>query len=111
MSKRNAYERDEIVLCAYAAIYDLDEIGGINAIHSLRSRSRSSIRMKIKNIVAMCDEVGRHRNPNQKPLSGRPPGESGRRTDWDLISQYFEVPRDEHLKECQSILELTRSGQ
>ena len=46
------------MLCVYAALYDLNDFGGLNLIHSLRSRSLASIRMKIQNLVAMCDEAG-----------------------------------------------------
>ena len=65
MAKRNAFTRDELVLCIYAARYAIVDIGGINVIHSLRSRSLASIRMRIQNIVAMCDEEGISRSEHQ----------------------------------------------
>lgn len=104
MPKKNAFTRDEIVLCIYAARYDIAEIGGLDAIHSMRMRSPSSIRMKIQNIVAMCDEEGISRSSNEHALSGLPTGEAGRRTNWDLLSQYVTVPQDQHLNECQFII-------
>jgi hypothetical protein len=84
MAKRKSFTRDEIVLCIYAARYD---IGGIDAIHALTQRSRSSIRMKIQNIVAMCDEEGITRNLDQNALTGLPTGEIGRRTNWNELSE------------------------
>jgi hypothetical protein len=104
MAKRNAFTHDEIVLCIYAARYDIDDIGGIDAINTVQSRSRSSIRMKIQNIVAMCDEEGVSRNSNQHALTGLPAGETGRRTNWDELSQYVNVPQSQHLNECQLII-------
>ncbi|MEZ6132635.1 MAG: HNH endonuclease [Planctomycetaceae bacterium] len=104
MNRRKAFTRDEIVLCIYAARYDIADIGGIDAIHALRSRSRSSIRMKIQNIVAMCDEVGISRSPDQDVLTGLPAGESGRRKNWEELSEFRDVPRDDHLQECKSII-------
>jgi len=105
MVKRKKFTRDEIVLCIYAARFDITDIGGIDAIHSLESRSRSSIRMKIQNIVSMCDEAGISRNPDQHSLSGLPTGEKGRRTNWDDLSQYSGFSREQHFIECQSIIE------
>jgi predicted HNH restriction endonuclease len=105
MAKRTKFTREEIVLCIYAARYDIADIGGIDAIHSLESRSRSSIRMKIQNIVAMCDEAGISRNPDQHALTGLPAGEKGRRTNWDELSQYSGVSQEGHLLECQRIVE------
>ena len=104
MPKRNAFTRDEIVLCIYAARYDIADIGGLDAIHSIRIRSRSSIRMKIQNIAAMCDEEGISRSSNEHALSGLPTGETGRRTNWDVLSLYVTVPQDQHLNECQLII-------
>ncbi len=105
MATRKKFTRDEIVLCIYAARYDIADIGGIDAIHSLESRSLSSIRMKIQNIVAMCDEAGISRNPGEHALTGLPTGEKGRRTNWDELSQYSGVSREEHFHECQRIVE------
>lgn len=105
MAKRTAFTRDELVLCIYAALYDVEDIGGVDAIHALQSRSRSSIRMKIQNIVAMCDEEGISRSGDQHSLTGLPAGKTGRRTNWDLLSKYISVPRAQHLHECQLIIQ------
>lgn len=107
MASRRAFTRDELVLCIYAARYGLSEIGGIDAIHSVHSRSRASIRMKIQNIVAMCDENGIRRDSSQNPLTGLPAGETGRRTNWDLLARYAAIPRNQHFGECLSILHKT----
>lgn len=107
MVKRNSFTREEIVLCIYAARFDVDDIGGIESIHSLRFRSRASIRMKVKNIVAMCDEEGISRNIQNRGLTGLPAGEVGRRTDWDLLAEYAEKTRDELLQECQRLIRVT----
>lgn len=107
MAKRRAFTREELVLCIFAARYDIADIGGIDTIHSLQGRSLASIKMKIQNIVAMCDEEGISRNSNQNSLTGLPAGETGRRTNWDLVAQYASVSRDQHLKECRAILQNT----
>jgi hypothetical protein len=104
MATRKPFTRDEIVLCIYAARYDIADIGGIETIHALQSRSRSSISMKIQNIVAMCDDAGISRNPMQRRLTGRPSGETGRRTNWAELSEYAGVDRHSHLLECQAII-------
>jgi predicted HNH restriction endonuclease len=104
MAKRKSFTRDEIVLCIYAARHDIADIGGIDAIHALRSRSRSSIRMKVQNIVAMCDEVGISRSTDQHALTGLPTGETGRRTNWQELSEYRNVSQADHLQECKLII-------
>ena len=104
MAKRKPFTRDEITLCIYAARYGISDIGGIDAIHALKSRSRSSIRMKIQNIVAMCDEEGISRSPNQHALTGLPSGETGRRTNWRELSDYRNISREDHLIECKQIV-------
>ena len=104
MANRSPFTREELVLCIYAAIYDIADIGGLDAIHMMKSRSRSSIRMKIQNLVSMCDEQGVPRFSDEHPLTGLPAGETGRRTNWDLVSEYSRVSRSEHLQECNRIL-------
>ena len=105
MAKRNLYTRDEIILCIYAALFDASDFGGIEAIHSLNLRSRASIEMKIQNIVAMCDEEGLKRNPDHNPLSGRPNGQTGRRTNWNELQECSLVSQDSLLAECRKIIE------
>ena len=93
-TNRNAFTRGELVLCIYAALYDIDDFGGLNEIHSLHSRSVASIRMKIQNLVAMCDEAGVARHNSEHSLTGLPHGQKGRRTNWDLVSHYSSISRD-----------------
>jgi predicted HNH restriction endonuclease len=52
----------------------------------------------------MFDEEGIARNADQHSLTGLPTGESGRRTNWNELSEYTRVPRDAHLKECKLII-------
>jgi predicted HNH restriction endonuclease len=105
MTERTAFTQDELVLCVYAALYDLNDFGGLNLIHSLRSRSLASIRMKIQNLVAMCDEAGISRQNSENPLTGLPQGQTGRRTNWDVVSHYSAVSRADHLQQCLRIIQ------
>lgn len=102
---RNRNTPQELTLCTYAALYDAQDFGGVEAIYSLGFRSLDSIKMKIQNIAAMFDEEGIPRNGSVKGLSGKPQGESGRRTDWDFVSKYTRVSQAEHLKECFAVLD------
>ncbi|MFO0880404.1 MAG: HNH endonuclease [Gemmataceae bacterium] len=99
------FTRDEVVLCAYAARFNGDDFGGVDAIHSLTSRSRDSIQLKILNIAAMLDEEGFPRESAVTPLSGLPVGQQGRRTNWDIVSGLVVLSLAEHLAECRRILE------
>ncbi len=96
---------EEVVLCAYAARFNGDHFGGVEAIHSLTSRSRESIQLKVLNIASMLDEEGIARASKVNALSGLPTGQQGRRTNWDIVSGLVELSRDQHLAECIRILE------
>jgi predicted HNH restriction endonuclease len=103
------FTRGEVVLCAFAARYDGDDFGGIEAIHSLTARSRDSIQLKINNIAAMLDEESVARESAVSPLSGLPAGQQGRRTNWDIVSELMSLSREQHLAECWAVLQLAAS--
>jgi hypothetical protein len=94
------FTQDEITLCTYAAIYDEQDFGGINAICRLTNRSRTSIDMKIRNIVTMLDEEGIPRFSSYAGLSGG----SARRTNWDWIQPLTTLTRDGLLSQCKKVL-------
>lgn len=98
------FTQDEITLCTYAAIYDEQDFGGINAICRLTSRSRSSIDMKIRNIVTMLDEEGIPRYNSYTGLSSRLTGPSARRTNWDWVQPLTTLTRDGLLSQCRKVL-------
>jgi hypothetical protein len=58
----NSFTEDEVVLCAYAALHDGNEFGGIDGVHRWTNHSTSSISMKIRNIAAMLEQDGLPRN-------------------------------------------------
>ena len=101
---KNYFTEDEIVLCAYAALYNEAEVGGIDGIHQLTRRSRSSISMKICNIVAKLDEEHIPRNQHFTPLTGVPQGKSGRSTNWDVIEPLTRRSQKDFQAQCQSII-------
>lgn len=103
---RATFTEDEILLCAYAARFEGDDFGGVEAIHTLTGRSRASIHLKILNIAAMLDEEGIARESKVTPLSGLPTGQRGRRTNWDIVLPLTGLSRQQHLAECQKVLEL-----
>lgn len=98
------FTRAEVVLCAYAARFDGDDFGGVEAIQLLTSRSRDSLQLKVLNIAAMLDEEGLTRESGINPLSGLPAGQQGRRTNWDVVSELVSLTRKQHLAECHDIL-------
>jgi len=105
MASRSRYTEAEIALCMYAALHDRDQIGGIDSIHALETRSRSSLKMKIQNIVAMCDEEGIARSGKESALTGLPQGEKGRRTNWTELVHYSKMPRQDHFQLCELIID------
>lgn len=101
---RNYYTADEITLCTYAAMYDAADFGGEQRLQLLTHRSPGSIRMKIQNIAAMLDEAGIPRQSFVSPLSGRPPGEHGRTTNWEQVQPLCRLPKAVFLERCRAIV-------
>jgi hypothetical protein len=104
MAKRNYFTKDEIVLCTYAALYDATDFGGVSRIESITHRSLDSIQMKIQNIAAMVDEAGVARSSNVSPLTGLPQGQSGRKTNWDIVEPLCKLSRQTFLQQCRHVL-------
>lgn len=104
--KRNLYTPDEITLCTYSAIYDANDFGGILKINFLKNRSIDSIKMKIQNIAEMLDEEGikRFNYGEISPLTGLPNGQTGRRTNWELVKKLYPLNKNDFLKKCKTIL-------
>ena len=102
--RKNYFTEDEIILCAYAAMYNEAEVGGIDGIHQLTRRSRSSISMKIRSIVAKLDEERIPRNPRFMPLTGVTQGKSGRPTNWDMVAPLTRKSQKDFQAQCQSII-------
>ena len=102
--RRNYFTEDEIVLCAYAALYDENEFGGVDTIQRLTSRSRSSINLKIRNIAAKLEEEGLPRNNRITPLTGTAPGQGSRKTNWETVEPLTHMPRQVLQTRCGSIV-------
>lgn len=60
--------------------------------------------MKIQNIASMLDEEKIKRYNNVRPLTGKTTGESGRRTNWNIVKLYIDKPKDAFLTKCNEIL-------
>lgn len=105
MASGERFNKDEVTLCTYAALYDADDFGGLHRIESLTGRSTEAIELKVRNLAWTLDEEGIPRHNDISPLSGRPPGKSGRRTNWDIVEPLTRLSRSELLQKCRSILE------
>lgn len=101
--KRNLFTKDEIILCTYIARFGKNEFDE-NDIHKLKNRSVSSIKMKVQNIASMLDEEGFKTNDNISKLTGKPPGQKGRRTNWDIVNNLTHLNKHEFLSMCQKII-------
>ena len=97
---KNNFTNDEIVLCAYATLYDENEIGGINGIHQLTQRPLSSINMKIRNIAAKLDEEGISRSNQVVPLTGTPQGGKSRLTNWAVVEPLTRKSKRDFQAQC-----------
>jgi hypothetical protein len=101
---KNYFTNDEIVLCAYAALYDENEFGGINAIRQITQRPISSISMKIRNIASKLDEERISRNNRVTPLTGTPQGSKSRSTNWDIVEPLTRKSKRDFQAQCQAII-------
>lgn len=102
--RRNYFTENEIILCAYAALYDENEFGGINGIHQLTSRSPGSISMKIRNIIAKLDEEGIPRNQRLTALTGTARGSGGRTTNWEIVEPLAQKSQRDLQVQCRQIV-------
>ena len=100
---RNLYTENEIVVCTYIARFGRDDFNEHDIV-KIKSRSLSSIKMKVQNIAAMLDESGAQTSNEVPKLTGLPEGQSGRKTNWDIVKQYVNFPQNEHRKKCIDIL-------
>ena len=103
--KRNLYTKDEITLCTYLARFGKREFDE-NDIHKLKIRSVSSIKMKVQNIASMLQEEGYETNDNISQLTGKPPGQQGRRTNWDIVRNLTDLNKQEFLRLCEKLIEI-----
>lgn len=103
---RNLFTKEEIVLCTYSAMYASNDFGGINKIYLLKHRSISSIKMKIMNIASMLDENGirRFNYDSVPPLTGLTTGQTGRRTNWNIVATLYPLLKEDFLKKCNMIV-------
>jgi|TARA_R110000751_G_scaffold162275_1_gene268752 hypothetical protein len=100
---RKLFTKEEVVLCTYIARFGRSQFNESD-ISNLETRSVSSIKMKVSNIAAMLKEEGFEINEEVSSLSGKPPGQKGRRTNWDIVSRLIDYSRNEHFNECEKIL-------
>ena len=100
---RNAYTEDEVILCAYIALYE-GALLSEKKIAGIGKRSEGSVKMKVQNIAAMLDDKKISRNTNVSALAGLPSGESGRETDWPLVQGLVDLGKKDHWSKCKAII-------
>jgi hypothetical protein len=104
MSRRNLFTENEVVLCTYIARFDREQFNESD-IHERCSRSKASIKLKVQNIAAMLDEEGYPYSSSVTPLTGLPHGETGRRTNWDVVSKLVQLSESAHHEKCLRIFD------
>ena len=100
---RNFFTKEEIILCTYIARFGKNEFDE-STIHTLKNRSIASIKMKVQNIASMLDEKGFPTNNMVSKLTGKPPGQKGRETNWDIVCTLTNLNKQEFLCRCQKLL-------
>jgi hypothetical protein len=100
---RKPYTNEDIVLCTYIAMYCRGRLTE-EMVADYGGRSVASVRMKVQNIVAMLNEKGIERCPDIAPLSGKPPGETGRETNWKQVKHLASLKKTDLWVKCKKIL-------
>ena len=101
--KGKSYTEEEIILCTYIALYGRRDFKEEDIV-PIERRSLSSIKMKVQNICAMLKEEGKSFSKECSPLSGKPRGEKGRRTNWEWVEKYEKMSKADLLSRCKKIL-------
>lgn len=104
MPRRNLFTENEIVLCTYIARFGREKFNESN-IHKWFSRSEASIKLKVQNIASMLDEKGYPFSSSVTPLTGLPRGKTGRRTNWDVVSNLVQLSESAHHAKCIRIFD------
>jgi hypothetical protein len=100
---RKKYTENEVVLCAFIALYEGALISE-KKISKIGGRSEGSVVMKVQNIAALLDDKNIPRSPTISALTGLPAGESGRETDWSIVQSMVGLGKAEHWSICKSII-------
>lgn len=99
------YERREVIVCAFVAMYGAEDLGGIERLAMPLNRDAGSLRMKAQNIAAMLEAHGLPHSLQVSPLTGKKRGEGVRGTDWDVVEPFTRLRKDEHLAVCRLYLQ------
>ena len=89
------YTEAEITLCTYIARFGRRFIDEERILTLFNRRPVSSIKMKVSNIAHMLYEAGYAHSHEVSPLSGKPSGETGRRTNWDVVRTLVDLTEPE----------------
>jgi hypothetical protein len=100
---RIPFSEDEYVLCAYAAMYGAEDIGGLIKAN-LNGHPPASLAMKVMNIVADLDAKDIKRSANWAPLTGTTTGLGTRFTGWIIVEPLTRLSQQQLLSKCRSIL-------
>ena len=82
------------MLCTYVARFGRDQFDE-RKISEIHGRSMSSVKLKVRNIVAMLQHEGHETWEGIAPLTGTGPGFPTRFTDWSVIRQYADMGQAE----------------
>ena len=88
---RKPFTKSEIELCAYIARFGRSFIDEEQICFLFDVRSVDAIKLAVRNIASMLHEEGYDYSHTISPLSGKPPGEQGRRTHWDVVSTLVDL--------------------
>jgi hypothetical protein len=100
---KNLYTKPEIILCTFIARFGRKHFNEAD-IAGLKGRSESSIILKVMNIASMLLEGGYSASKEVSSLTGKPSGQKGRRTNWDVVMTLVDLSENEMKNQCFGIL-------
>ena len=101
--KKNLFTKEEIILCTYLARFGRQKFKE-DYIQKLESRSIASIKMKVQNIASMLDEEGFETSEEVSKLTGKPHGQKGRRTNWDIVKNFTDLNKQDFYSLCLKLI-------
>ena len=98
----NLYTEEEVMMCTYIALYGRKNFTEKDICEFSKKREEGSMKMKLRNICTMLEEMGILLSIKYSKLSGLPKGQSGRDTNWEWVKKYLpdKINQQELLKKC-----------
>ena len=98
---KKLFGREEVIICAYAALYGDADLGGMKQASQIFGRPTSSLRLKAHNFSSIFSAKGIPYSPQFPPF----PKVCKSFTNWDMVEPLTTMAREAHLSLCRQFLQ------